>query len=76
MIGLAQFLIEPLAQLTVVPSWVAEARASANRVALVLSAPPLVPGAPGRPNSTPSPKVPFSPPAESTRVGPEVSLSR
>jgi putative ABC transport system ATP-binding protein len=42
-IGLAQFLIEPLAQLTVVPSWVAEARASANRVALVLSAPPLVP---------------------------------
>jgi putative ABC transport system ATP-binding protein len=42
-IGLAQFLIEPLAQLTVVPSWVAEARASANRVALVLSAPSLVP---------------------------------
>lgn len=41
-IGLAQFLVEPLAQLTVVPSWVAEARASANRVALVLSAPPLV----------------------------------
>jgi putative ABC transport system ATP-binding protein len=42
-IGLAQFLVEPLAQLTVVPSWVAEARASANRVAMVLSAPPLVP---------------------------------
>jgi putative ABC transport system ATP-binding protein len=42
-IGLAQFLVEPLAQLTVVPSWVAEARASANRVALVLSAPSLVP---------------------------------
>jgi putative ABC transport system ATP-binding protein len=42
-IGLAQFLIEPLAQLTVVPSWVAEARASANRVAMVLSAPALVP---------------------------------
>jgi putative ABC transport system ATP-binding protein len=42
-IGLAQFLVEPLVQLTVVPSWVAEARASANRVALVLSAPPLVP---------------------------------
>ncbi len=37
-IGLSQFLVEPLAQLTVVPSWVAEARASANRVALVLSA--------------------------------------
>jgi putative ABC transport system ATP-binding protein len=42
-IGLAQFLVEPLAQLTAVPSWVAEARASANRVALVLSAPPLAP---------------------------------
>jgi putative ABC transport system ATP-binding protein len=42
-IGLAQFLVEPLVQLTVVPSWVAEARASANRVAQVLSAPPLVP---------------------------------
>ncbi|AEA22525.1 Xenobiotic-transporting ATPase [Pseudonocardia dioxanivorans CB1190] len=42
-IGLAQFLVEPLAQLTVVPSWIAEARASANRVAMVLSAPPLVP---------------------------------
>ncbi|OZM78813.1 ABC transporter ATP-binding protein [Pseudonocardia sp. MH-G8] len=42
-IGLAQFLVEPLAQLTVVPSWIAEARASANRVALVLSAPPSVP---------------------------------
>ncbi|QYN39143.1 ABC transporter ATP-binding protein/permease [Pseudonocardia sp. DSM 110487] len=42
-IGLAQFLIEPLAQLTVVPSWIAEARASANRVAMVLSAPPLAP---------------------------------
>jgi putative ABC transport system ATP-binding protein len=42
-IGLAQFLIEPLAQLTVVPSWVAEARASANRVALVLSAGTLMP---------------------------------
>jgi len=46
-IGLAQFLVEPLAQLTVVPSWVAEARASANRVALVLSAPPLAPEGPG-----------------------------
>jgi putative ABC transport system ATP-binding protein len=42
-IGLAQFLVEPLVQLTVVPSWVAEARASANRVALVLSVDTLVP---------------------------------
>lgn len=38
-IGLAQFLIEPFSLLAVVPSWVAEARASANRVAAVLSAP-------------------------------------
>jgi putative ABC transport system ATP-binding protein len=35
-IGLAQFLIEPFSLLAVVPSWVAEARASANRVATVL----------------------------------------
>jgi putative ABC transport system ATP-binding protein len=38
-IGLAQFLIEPFSLLAVVPSWVAEARASANRVAAVLNAP-------------------------------------
>jgi putative ABC transport system ATP-binding protein len=37
-IGLAQFLIEPFSLLAIVPSWVAEARASANRVANVLSA--------------------------------------
>jgi putative ABC transport system ATP-binding protein len=37
-IGLAQFLIEPFSLLAIVPSWVAEARASANRVAAVLSA--------------------------------------
>jgi putative ABC transport system ATP-binding protein len=37
-IGLAQFLIEPFSLLAVVPSWVAEARASANRVANVLNA--------------------------------------
>lgn len=36
-IGLAQFLIEPFSLLAIVPSWVAEARASANRVATVLS---------------------------------------
>ncbi|MGB3485050.1 MAG: ABC transporter ATP-binding protein [Mycobacterium sp.] len=36
-IGVAQFLIEPFATLAVVPSWVAGARASANRVANVLS---------------------------------------
>ncbi|AQT78231.1 ABC transporter permease [Mycolicibacterium litorale] len=38
-IGLAQFLIEPFSLLAIVPSWVAEARASANRVATVLDAP-------------------------------------
>ena len=37
-IGLAQFLIEPFSLLAIVPSWVAEARASANRVASVLDA--------------------------------------
>lgn len=40
-IGLAQFLIEPFGLLAVVPGWVAEARASADRVAAVLAAPPL-----------------------------------
>lgn len=54
-IGLAQFLMEPIGLLAIVPSWVAEARASADRVAVVLDADPLVPegveelaaGAPG-----------------------------
>lgn len=36
-IGLAQFLVEPFSVLAIVPSWVAEARASANRVARVLA---------------------------------------
>ncbi|GAA1459844.1 ATP-binding cassette domain-containing protein [Williamsia maris] len=40
-IGLAQFLIDPFALLAIVPSWVAEARASADRVAAVLGAPLL-----------------------------------
>ncbi|MGI5270287.1 ABC transporter ATP-binding protein [Nonomuraea sp. CA-218870] len=42
-IGLAQFLMEPIGLLAVVPSWVADARASADRVAGVLGAPPLLP---------------------------------
>jgi putative ABC transport system ATP-binding protein len=42
-IGLAQFLIEPFSLLAIVPSWVAEARASAIRVEAVLGAPPLLP---------------------------------
>lgn len=44
-IGLAQFLLEPMGLLAIVPSWVAEARASANRVALVLDADPVLPDA-------------------------------
>lgn len=36
-LGLVQFLVEPFSLLAIVPSWVAEARASANRVATVLS---------------------------------------
>ncbi|WP_232786850.1 ABC transporter ATP-binding protein [Mycolicibacterium aurum] len=38
-IGLAQFLVEPFEVLAMMPSSVAEARASANRVATVLAAP-------------------------------------
>ncbi|TGD89791.1 ABC transporter ATP-binding protein [Mycolicibacterium sp. CH28] len=54
-IGLAQFLIEPFSLLAIVPSWVAEARASATRVAAVLNAPtrhePLPAAAPATPGS-------------------------
>lgn len=42
-IGLAQFLIEPFGLLAIVPSWIAEARASANRIALVVDAEALLP---------------------------------
>jgi putative ABC transport system ATP-binding protein len=42
-IGLAQFLMEPFSLLAIVPSWVAEARASAVRVEEVVDAPPLLP---------------------------------
>ncbi|GAA3015634.1 ABC transporter ATP-binding protein [Streptosporangium longisporum] len=52
-IGLAQFLMEPVGTLTMVPGWVAEARASADRVARVAGAPVLLPAA--RPLSLPSP---------------------
>lgn len=38
-IGLSQFLIEPFSLLAIVPSWVAQARASAHRVAAVLQNP-------------------------------------
>ncbi|MGC5011347.1 ABC transporter transmembrane domain-containing protein [Streptosporangium sp. DT93] len=51
-IGLAQFLMEPVGTLTMVPGWVAEARASADRVARVTGAPPLLPAEP--PSAGPS----------------------
>ncbi|AEF40551.1 ABC transporter ATP-binding protein [Hoyosella subflava] len=41
--GLAQFLLEPLSTLASVPGLIARARGSADRLALVLSAPPLLP---------------------------------
>ncbi|MFI6318916.1 ABC transporter ATP-binding protein [Nonomuraea sp. NPDC050556] len=42
-IGLAQFLMEPVSLLAVIPGWVAEARASADRIARVADAPLLLP---------------------------------
>ncbi|MFI7611696.1 ABC transporter ATP-binding protein [Nonomuraea terrae] len=42
-IGLAQFLMEPVGMLTLMPSRLAEAKASACRVAAVLDAPALLP---------------------------------
>ena len=42
-IGLAQFLGEPFGTLARVPAWIAEARASADRIALVLHAAPARP---------------------------------
>lgn len=50
-IGLAQFLVEPFDLLAIVPAWVAEARTSAERVAMVVDAEPLLPSA-DRPLST------------------------
>ncbi len=42
-VGLAQFVIEPLGTLSRLPGFVAVSRASANRLALLLDAEPLVP---------------------------------
>jgi putative ABC transport system ATP-binding protein len=39
-IGVAQFLMEPFSSLALAPSWVADARGAANRIAGVLEAPP------------------------------------
>ncbi|MET9635306.1 ABC transporter ATP-binding protein [Streptomyces virginiae] len=48
-VGLAQFIMEPLKMFSDMPKYVMMARASAERMALVLTAPPVsVPG-PGRP---------------------------
>lgn len=44
-VGLAQFLVEPLSSLSRLPGVTAVARGSADRVATVLGAPPLVEGA-------------------------------
>ncbi|RSM51130.1 ABC transporter permease [Actinoplanes sp. ATCC 53533] len=52
-IGLAQFLIEPFGTLAVVPSWIAEARASADRVALVTDAGLVLPEGIERPAEHP-----------------------
>lgn len=44
-IGLTTFLMEPFGLLAVVPSWVAEARASADRIALIENAEHILPPA-------------------------------
>lgn len=50
-IGLAQFLMEPFGLLAVVPSWVAEARASADRIAIVADAGLILPPGVAAPSS-------------------------
>ncbi|MFD4632831.1 ABC transporter ATP-binding protein [Streptomyces sp. NPDC058284] len=48
-VGLAQFIMEPLKMFSEMPKYVMIARASAERMALVLSAPPVTNPGPGRP---------------------------
>ncbi|WP_299531773.1 ABC transporter ATP-binding protein [uncultured Streptomyces sp.] len=48
-VGLAQFIIEPLRTFSEMPKYVMIARASADRMALVLSAPPVTVPGEGRP---------------------------
>ncbi|MEU2952897.1 ABC transporter ATP-binding protein [Streptomyces xanthochromogenes] len=50
-VGLAQFIMEPLKQFSDMPKYVMMARASAERMALVLSAPPVA--APGSEDASP-----------------------
>ncbi|MET8683362.1 ABC transporter ATP-binding protein [Streptomyces sp. NPDC004732] len=48
-VGLAQFIMEPLKMFSEMPKYVMIARASAERMSLVLSAPPVTEPGPGRP---------------------------
>ncbi|WP_409238952.1 ABC transporter ATP-binding protein [Streptomyces sp. PA5.6] len=48
-VGLAQFIMEPLKMFSEMPKYVMIARASAERMALVLGAPPVTEPGPGRP---------------------------
>ncbi|MGX1267631.1 ABC transporter ATP-binding protein [Streptomyces phaeoluteigriseus] len=48
-VGLAQFIMEPLRLFSEMPKYVMIARASAERMALVLTAPPVTTPGPGRP---------------------------
>lgn len=48
-VGLAQFIMEPLKLFSEMPKYVMIARASAERMALVLAAPPVTTPGPGRP---------------------------
>ncbi|MGW0802465.1 ABC transporter transmembrane domain-containing protein [Nonomuraea sp. NPDC002799] len=49
-VGLAQFIMEPLKLFSEMPKYVMIARASAERMALVLAAPPVLTPGPGRPS--------------------------
>ncbi|MEU9092775.1 ABC transporter ATP-binding protein [Streptomyces sp. NPDC087901] len=49
-VGLAQFIMEPLKMFSEMPKYVMMARASAERMALVLSAPPVAEPGPQRPS--------------------------
>lgn len=49
-VGLAQFIMEPLKLFSEMPKYVMTARASADRMALVLSAPPVMAEGRGRPS--------------------------
>ncbi|OLL20604.1 MULTISPECIES: ABC transporter transmembrane domain-containing protein [unclassified Rhodococcus (in: high G+C Gram-positive bacteria)] len=49
-VGLAQFVVEPLGTLAALPSSWAASRASADRLSLVLHAPPLLPAGTGTPS--------------------------